>query len=140
MITMLLAVATPPVDYMTVRRDLRPQEHRDFDAQFRRTERPALRDVLEAEQVVARFPCIGSIGRWQRVFSYSRNPQTFRLDTSLIHFDFRAVGHRGRPAGRRISTLADVQTGTDDAQFATAYGVYSIRTHEATLTYCGRNR
>lgn len=139
MMASALALVSPPVDWTTIRGDLTVQQHLAFEAEFRRTEKPRLRDVLHAEQVISRFRCIGPTDRWHRTFSFSRNPATLRLDTSLIEFGYKESQHRLRPAGREITTLENFITGTDDSEYKLAGGVYSIRTGLATLTYCGMN-
>jgi hypothetical protein len=76
--------------------------------------------------------------RWVRRYSFARNAATLRIDPSLIEFDFMTAGYRGKRAGREIVPFAALAR-VDDGDFDTAKGVYSIRTHLATLTYCGLN-
>jgi hypothetical protein len=135
----LLLAAQPPVDWMTKHRDLSFSERMAFDQVYKDKRVPSLTDVLGAEKVLARFRCIGPLRRWRRTFSFTRNPDTLKLDPTLIGFEFIQAGHDGKPAGRRITTLDRATGALDDRQFKFAHGVYSTRTRLATLTFCNWN-
>jgi hypothetical protein len=77
--------------------------------------------------------------RWVRRYSFARNAATMRIDPLMIEFDFMTAGYRGKLARRDIVPFAELAR-VDDGDFDTVKGVYSIRTHLATLSYCGPNR
>jgi hypothetical protein len=108
-----------------------------FDQAFGDESVPSLADVKRMERVLSRFRCLAPLSKWRREYAFARNASTLRLDKSLIAFKFETP-HGGRHAGRRIVPFARL-FGVDDGFFDTAHGVYSIRTHLATLTYCGPN-
>lgn len=130
----------PPADYMAQTYDLSFRDHILFEKALRDKRVPSVRDVLVAEETLSKSRCIGRMARWHRVFSYGRDARTLRLDTSLIAFTFTQAGLFGRQPDRRITTLGGSIDGPDDRQFLMANGVYSIRTHLATVTFCGYNR
>lgn len=137
----LLAVQAPPIDYMgseAARRPLSFQERVIFDSAADDTSLPRVQDVQRMERVLSRFRCLTPLSKWHRAYGFARNASTLRLDKTLIAFDFMTPHEKVR-AGRAIVPFKRMFTELDDGFFDTAHGVYSIRTHLATLTYCGPN-
>lgn len=140
MIDILISIQAPPVDYMDPSLNKRPlsfMEHVMFDRAFLDKRLPRLSDVKRMEKTLSQFPCLRPLARWHRGFAYARNASTLRIDKDLIEFNF-ATPHSRWKAGRYIVKFGELYT-VDDGFFDTAHGVYSIRTHLATLTYCGPN-
>jgi hypothetical protein len=141
-IAFMAAMQAPPVDYLKTpqaSRAIPPERAQLFYEAFDDKRLPQVRDIEQAEQVLARFPCVGSMRRWVRRYAFARNAKTLRVDPSLIRFEFVTAGYRGRRAGREVVPFAALMQ-VDDGDFGMANGVYSIRTHLATLSYCGPNR
>ena len=141
LLAVLLAAQAPPVDYMgsdAAKRPLSFKESLIFYSADDDTSLPRLQDVQRMERVLTRFRCLAPLGKWHRAYGFARNASTLRLDKTLIAFDFMTP-HRNIRAGRSIVPFKRMFTQVDDDFFDTAHGVYSTRTHLATLTFCGPN-
>ncbi len=137
----LIALQAPPVDYMDPSLPARKftfQERVIFDSADDDTSLPRVQDVQRMERVLSRFRCLAPLRKWHRAYGFARDASTLRLDKTLISFDFMTPHEKVR-AGRAIVPFKRMFRELDDGFFDTAHGVYSIRTHLATLTYCGPN-
>jgi hypothetical protein len=109
-----------------------------LDARLNALPRPtnAMVDPIEAR--LAKVPCIGDVGRWQRLFSFASRPRSPRVDTGRIDFEFREAGRYDFRAGRRI-TWPDSWINLDDRSYRYATGWFDRTTGRLRVEYCGPN-
>lgn len=98
--------------------------------------KPPADEVAAIEAATAKNACVGSLGRWHRVFAYQKRGS--RIDRNIISISYVEAGHRGLPAGRVIAE-PDWRTMIDDAQYRYAQGEYDRKRRRFTDWSCGCN-
>lgn len=95
--------------------------------------------IDKIERKISAFPCIGSMKKWDRQYSYKAwmEGTIYHLDTTAIKFEFSEAGRFEFRARRRF--ILDPHPMIDDRAYKIAYGEFDLKTDRATLTTCGQN-
>lgn len=107
---------------------------------------PQSRTVDEIEAKLSKVPCIGSMSRWERHYSFASKPFLGGLfGWRTRWYDYNKVAIRYRQAGfeefkaRRIFHHGDEPLGIDDREYDVAFGHYELPTRTAFMWACGPN-
>jgi hypothetical protein len=116
-----------------------PPEVRDFCFQFMAQKRPTAALVDRVEARLASHPCIDSLARWQRLYSFASvrgDPRS--VDEDRIAFQFREAGFEEFRSERRV-TAPEVWVQVDDRPYNFVSGYFDLRSGELTVDFCGPN-
>ena len=98
--------------------------------------RPQPEIINRVEDRLAREPCVGSLDRWERLYSFGQSGG--EVDESVINFAYREAGRFGFVSGRRI-TSPDEWVNLDDRPYLIMNGYFVIGTNRLVIRACGPN-
>jgi hypothetical protein len=99
----------------------------------------ALMDMIEAK--ISASPCIGSLAKWDREYSYKawmEDGRIYHLDTLAIVFRYAEAGRFEFRSGRHFSVDPPAPM-IDDRSYEVAYGEFDLVTKQVTIKSCGLN-
>ena len=99
--------------------------------------RPPARLIEEIEQEISLDPCVRSLDRWERLYTFALDEQQ-KVDEDKIVIHFRQAGVHGFKAGRRIGYPLE-GVNVDDRQYELVWGSYDRRTGKLSIKFCGPN-
>jgi len=100
--------------------------------------RPTQQIIDRIEGVLSREPCIGSLARWSRKYSYDYDSKAQALYPDIIRFELDEAGKFGVQPGRRAAEPS-VLVGIDDRPIKMASGDYDLKDGRLHIFYCGNN-
>src|SRR4051794_34575586 len=109
---------------------------------------PDARLANEIEAKLRTVPCVGSMNRWERHYTFSSKPSlraaAMTFGSSNRWFNYNVIDIAFYQAGfeeyREGRYLGDSRLpGADDRQYDLVFGHYDIPTHTASLWACGPN-
>ena len=94
----------------------------------------------EIERKISALPCIGSLAKWDRRYSYKAwmEGTVFHLDTMAIEFVYAEAGRFEFRSGRQF-IIDPPGPIIDDRSYKVAYGEFDLNTDRVTLKDCGLN-
>lgn len=94
----------------------------------------------EIERKISALPCIGSLAKWDRRYSYKAwmEGTVYHLDTMAIEFHFAEAGRFEFRPGRRFIIVPPMPM-IDDRSYKIAYGEFDLNTDRVVLKACGLN-
>ncbi len=98
-----------------------------------------LMDMIEAK--ISASPCIGSLAKWEREYSYKawmENGRIYHVDTMTIVFHFAEAGRFEFRPGRHFIIDPPLPM-IDDRSYKVAYGEFDLETQQVTNATCGLN-
>ena len=92
-------------------------------------------DALEAQ--IARDRCVGSLSRWERLYSFGLNDKR-EVDETKILFHYRQAGVYNFRAGRKV--MAPLEwVNLDDGDYELVDGSYDSISGKLVIDFCGPN-
>jgi hypothetical protein len=98
--------------------------------------RPQPEIINQVENRLSREPCVGSLDRWERLYSFGQSGG--EVDESVINFAYREAGRFGFVSGRRI-TSPDEWVNLDDRPYLIMTGYFVIGENRLVIRACGPN-
>lgn len=110
--------------------------------------RPSEEIIDRLEQRLVEHPCIGSLDRWERHYTYASEPfldGLFGWRNRWYHYgridvDLRQAGFEEFRGGRHVHARSPEHQGSiDDRRYNVAVGQYDVSADRLSLTACGSN-
>ncbi|HEY0012607.1 MAG TPA: hypothetical protein VGB79_07105 [Allosphingosinicella sp.] len=100
--------------------------------------RPPPELVERVERAIAAHECVGSLERWDRLYSYSWQRDGRTVDRRVISFIFRQAGTNDfRPGRKSVAPRAWIDT--DDRRYDLVDGRFFLDSGRLDVEYCGSN-
>jgi hypothetical protein len=99
--------------------------------------RPPASLIKAVEAQIARDPCVGDLGRWERLYSFSLDNRR-EVDETKVLFGYRQAGVDGFQAGKRV-TFPGEWIRPDDGDYDMVDGSFDRTTGKLIIEYCGPN-
>ena len=125
-------------EFWNAMRDPRFRSQVRIEEDIRAHPLPDDRTVDRLEERLSKHPCIGSLDRWSRRYSFALDHEQGRVHGEVIWFHLREAGAFEFLADRRIVRPRD-DIAPDDRPYLYAHGSYDIRANRATVESCGPN-
>lgn len=100
---------------------------------------PAEADRAKLEAKLARHPCVGDLGLWERSYRFLRTPRMLdpdHTDFGVIQFHFRRAGTITLVPGHSVFTPDDSENWPDSPAVQALSGRYSIRSGALNVEKC----
>ena len=102
---------------------------------------PRETDVARLEALLARHPCVGSLGEWERNYRLGYQAKTFwpgafEPEFNLIQFRFRHTGPISIEPARNIVPLTDDHAWPDDPAVRKLSGIFNVRSGRLSMDRC----
>jgi hypothetical protein len=102
-------------------------------------DRPDSAMIDKLERKLSPNPCIGSLARWSRSYSFERDPESRRVVRRIVTFLYEEAGKFEFKAGRHIFAPGEVPINLDDRQYMIAFGTYDLQSDKIEVGACGPN-
>ncbi len=99
---------------------------------------PPVRLVARIERGLQNDPCIGSMARWYRRYSYGLDHERGVVDPNIVWFTFHQAGAYQFRAGRSIQEPREDDS-LDDRPYLVASGTYDVAADRLAVEMCGPN-
>lgn len=100
---------------------------------------PAQSDLSKLEAKLARHPCVGELGTWERSYRFLRTPRMLdpdHIDFGVIEFHFRRAGTITLVPGHRVFTPDDSENWPDSPAVQALSGRYGIKSGTLNVAKC----
>ena len=102
---------------------------------------PPETEVARLEAMLAKHPCVGTLGEWERNYRLGHQsnrfwPGTFKPEFDVIEFRFRHTGPISIIAARNIVPVGADQDWPDSPTVRTVTGKFNIKSGRLSLDRC----